>query len=179
MTPLDFVPKSAMAVFIVVLMATTVKLHWDKNGLVIDIEKGKTTIAQLKEQHATTVAVAAVDLAVANQQHRIKEQSLQVAFDAERAKANATRINIATERDALRVRLSNAADTTNPTFRLSGPAAASFGQTAGGSDQPQLSSTVGGLVDEAARAEEIREGLLSCYRQYDRARDTLNAPPEK
>ena len=52
-------------------------------------------------------------------------------------------------------------------------------KTAGIGDQPQLSDMVGGLVSEAARAEEIKEGLLSCYRQYDKARDTLNTPPEK
>ena len=48
MNPLDLIPKSAMALLIAVLMVTTVKLHWDKNGLVADVQIGKTQIAQLE-----------------------------------------------------------------------------------------------------------------------------------
>ena len=47
-TFLDLIPKSAYAALIAVLMVTTVKLHWDKSGLEVDVQVGKTTIAQLE-----------------------------------------------------------------------------------------------------------------------------------
>ena len=44
----DLIPKSAYAALIIVLAATSVKLHWDKSGLVVDIEVGRAKIAQLE-----------------------------------------------------------------------------------------------------------------------------------
>lgn len=178
MNILDLIPRSAMAALIAILVVTSLKLHWDKNGLIVDVQVGKTQIAQLKEAHAATVATAATQLAANEKYHRAQEQTLQATFDEERKKSYETHTRVAAERDALLVRLQSAAD-SNPTFRLSGPSAASYGQATGSSDKPQLSDTLTGLVDEAARAEEIREALLGCYRKYDNVRDLLNTKPQE
>jgi len=114
MNPLDFIPKSAMALLIAVLMVTTVKLHWDKSGLVVDVAVGKTTIAQLETAIATANATAATQTAA------LTNQVLKAQNDAKKREtvllADAAATNDAL--DSLRLSTSKA----RSTYRLSGPA---------------------------------------------------------
>lgn len=92
MNPLDFIPKSAMAVAIVILTATSVKLHWDKNGLIVDIAVGKTQIAQLEGAIDKANATAAIQTAtltkkVLDAQNAAKKREVILLADAESAKS--------------------------------------------------------------------------------------------
>ena len=115
MNPLDLIPKSAMALLIAVLMVTTVKLHWDKNGLVADVQIGKTQIAQL-EGAIANANVKAITLTA-----ELTNQVLKAQNDAKKREAvllaDAAATNDAL--DSLRLSTSKA----RATYRLSGPTA--------------------------------------------------------
>jgi septation ring formation regulator EzrA len=112
---LDLIPKSAYAALIAVLMVTTVKLHWDKSGLVVDVAVGKTTIAQLEgaidKANAKSAQISAT----------LTTQVLKAQNDAKKREATL----LADARDANNaldsLRLSTAS--TRAAYRLSGPTA--------------------------------------------------------
>ena len=112
---LDLIPKSAYAALIAVLMVTTVKLHWDKSGLEVDVQVGKTTIAQLE---------GAIDKANAKSAE-ISESLTRKVLDAQllaRQREATLLADAAATNDALdSLRLSTAA--ARSAFRLSGPTA--------------------------------------------------------
>lgn len=56
---LDLIPRWALAAAIAMLVATSCKLKWDNGQLSIEIEKGKTNVAQLRTQIAATEEAAA------------------------------------------------------------------------------------------------------------------------
>lgn len=111
----DLIPKSAYAALIAVLMVTTVKLHWDKNGLVADVQIGKTHIAQLETAIATANAEAATQAAT------LTTQVLKAQNDAKKREAilAADKHDLSDALDSLRLSTSKA----RATYRLSGPAA--------------------------------------------------------
>ena len=117
MNPLDLIPKSAMALLIAVLMVTTVKLHWDKNGLVADVQIGKTQIAQL-EGAIANANVKAITLTA-----ELTNKVLKAQNDAKKREAVlvAEKHDLDTALDSLR--LSTAVARRN--FKLSGPTATS------------------------------------------------------
>ena len=111
---LDLIPKSAYAALIAVLMVTTVKLHWDKSGLEVDVQVGKTTIAQLE---------GAIDKANAKSAE-ISESLTRKVLDAQllarRREATLLADAAATNNALDSLRLSTTAART--AYRLSGPA---------------------------------------------------------
>ena len=112
-TFLDILPKSAYAALIAVLMVTTVKLHWDKTGLVLDVQVGKTKVAQLETSIATANAKSA------EVSESLTRKVLDAQFAAQR-RETALLADISSVNAALAsLRLSTAA--TRTAFRLSGP----------------------------------------------------------
>jgi hypothetical protein len=112
-TFLDLIPKSAYAALIAVLMVTTVKLHWDKTGLVLDVQVGKTKVAQLETSIATANAKSA------EVSESLTRKVLDAQFAAQR-RETALLADISSANAALAsLRLSTAA--TRTSYRLSGP----------------------------------------------------------
>ena len=110
---LDLIPKSAYAALIAVLMVTTVKLHWDRSGLVVDVAVGKTQIAQLE---------GAIDKANAKSAE-ISESLTRKVLDAQLLARQREATLLADARDTNAaldsLRLSTA--TARTAYRLSGP----------------------------------------------------------
>lgn len=112
---LDLIPKSAYAALIAVLMVTTVKLHWDKSGLVVDVAVGQVKIAQLEgaisQANAKSAEISeSLTRKVLDAQLLAKQREATLLADA-RATSDAL--------DSLRLSTSKA----RATYRLSGPAA--------------------------------------------------------
>ena len=104
-----------MAALIAVLMVTTIKLHWDKNGLVADIQVGKTTIAQLEGAIDKANAESAIQTAA------LTTQVLKATNDAKKREVILLADAAATSDalDSLRLSTSQA----RAAYRLSGPTA--------------------------------------------------------
>jgi hypothetical protein len=111
---LDLIPNSAYAALIAVLMVTTVKLHWDKSGLVVDVAVGKTTIAQLEgaidKANAKSAQISAT----------LTTQVLKAQNDAK--KREATLLADARDTNAALDSLRLSTSIARSAFRLSGPA---------------------------------------------------------
>jgi hypothetical protein len=178
MALLDLIPKWVWAALVAALAATSCKLTVDNAGFKLEIEKGKTSIAQLRAEHLTAVAEAENAIAAAQAATRKTEQDLQLAMNDQRRKSNETLSALAADRDALRLRL-QAAFAAHTTVAGITATIAGIAEAATGSDRAELSPTVRGLVDESYRAEQIRVELLGCYRAYDDARAALETPQIK
>lgn len=105
---------------------------------------------------------------------RSTETGLSNAAADDRKVLNDKVISITSERDALLKRV-RYAEANLATARLSKDAAVtSTGSVAESSDGTELLNTIGEQdVEEASRADTIREHLLSCYRYVDRAEAAL------
>lgn len=79
--PLDLIPKSAYAVVVAVLMATSCKVHWDNQGLVVDISKEKVTVAELKG------AIKSADAKAATQSAELTKKVLEAQNAAKKREA--------------------------------------------------------------------------------------------
>ena len=112
---LDLIPKSAYAALIAVLMVTTVKLHWDKSGLVVDVAVGKTTIAQLEG------AIYKANAKSAEISESLTRKVLDAQLQAKQREAvlAAEKHDLDTALDSLRLSTSKA----RASYRLSGPTA--------------------------------------------------------
>ena len=114
-TFLDLIPKSAMALLVVVFALANAKLHWDKSGLEVDVQVGKTQIAQLE---------GAINKANAKSAE-ISESLTRKVLDAQllaRQREATLLADAAATNDALdSLRLSTTAART--AYRLSGPTA--------------------------------------------------------
>ena len=112
---LDLIPKSAYAALVAVLMVTTVKLHWDKSGLVVDVAVGKTAIAQLEgaidKANAKSAEISAT----------LTTQVLKAQNDAK--KREATLLADARDTNAALDSLRLSTSTARTSYRLSGPTA--------------------------------------------------------
>lgn len=84
MNPLDFIPKGALVALAVAFAATSCKFKADKDGMSIEIEKGKTHVAQLQTVLAQSNAQAQEQSAIAERKART---ALEDAARRERALA--------------------------------------------------------------------------------------------
>lgn len=100
---LDLVPKWVWAAIVATLAATSCKLKWDNGQLTIEIEKGKTYVAQLESSISKSNSVAQAKLAENEQKARIAEQDARARAVALARDAAAA----ASERDRLRLAVSN------------------------------------------------------------------------
>jgi hypothetical protein len=172
MNPLDLVPKSLLGIVIIALLTTNFSCAIKNGQLQLEVSRAATKLAQAKADHADAVIMAQKQLRDKDTEYRDKERILQASADNTR-KDYATKLADANiTADTLRVRLSSTPfGVTAPTDSKASPFAIT-GQTAGIRDATQLPESFG-FADEALRAETIRLALLSCYKQYDDARDAL------
>lgn len=107
---------------------------------------------------------------------RSTETVLSVDVAKERNNLNEKIQSLTSERNALLKRVRNA-EANLATARLSKDATVtSTGSVAESSDGTELLNTIGEEdVEEASRADTIREHLLSCYRYVDRAEAALKS----
>lgn len=176
---LGAVPKWAWIALAAALAATSCKLKWDKDGLSIEIEKTRTELATKTAQYEGERADAADKLAELTAQYRDREQALLAAAQAREGERDAKIADAVAVADDLRRRLraATAATKTAPT-NVPAPAPApepkAFAAgTVGAFLRDHAPDFAGGLVDEAQRAEVIRQELLKCYADYDDARQQL------
>jgi hypothetical protein len=183
LTLLNLIPRSLMAVVIAVLAATSCTLKYKNGEWELEVTKSKLALSQATEAHAVIVAKAEATSKLYAEDARSKEQRLVEVAANERKLKHENSTLLAAQRDAIRVRLSEAALSLNPGLTAKAATASTFGQAANRSDLPELSGASGEashpiseLLDEAERADQIRLGLLSCYKMYDEARAALAAP---
>jgi multidrug resistance efflux pump len=96
---LDLIPKWVWAALVATLAATSCKLKWDNSGLTIEIEKGKTYVAQLETAIAQSNEASAQALAANEAKARQAERDASVRMAALSRDAAAAK----SERDRLRV----------------------------------------------------------------------------
>jgi hypothetical protein len=94
---LNLLPKWFWAALVVALSATSCKLKWDNGQLSIDIEKGKTYVAQLETNIAKSNEIAAAQATRFEQQARTAEQERNkrekvILADSTRAKSELERL---------------------------------------------------------------------------------------
>ena len=166
---LSLVPRWVWAALVAALAATSCKLTVDLGAVKLELEKAKVA-------HEQERAEAATRLAQEQQRYRDADRAIQATANAIREETHAQVIVARADADALRQRLriaqANAAtaalvsSTTAPASI--GPAAVEVGAVipAGVGDD---------LVSLAQRAEELRADAIACRRQYEDARNRLEA----
>lgn len=109
----DLIPKSALAAAIVVLLATSAKLQWDKHGLLLSQAADKVQIAQLEGAIDKANAKSAMEAVT------LTNQVLKAQNDAKKREATLRADAVAANNalDSLRLATSQA----RATYRLSGP----------------------------------------------------------
>ena len=117
---------------------------------------------------------AAVQLAAAESKVRKTESNLQASAAETREQIHEATQAIATERDALLVRVRNAEARAARAAMSSASTAAGNLQAPPGDPGGELLATIGREdVAEAERADLIRAALQGCYRDYEAARAAL------
>ena len=98
---LDLIPKWVWAALVATLAATSCKLKWENGELSIEIEKGKTYVAQLEASISKANAVASENAAENERRVRSAEASARKRADVLSADAAAARSELDRLRDAL------------------------------------------------------------------------------
>jgi len=172
---LDLIPKWVLLAIIAALGVSSCTLGVKNIGLQAQVAIAEKEAADTNAQHATQVADAAKAVAQNIAFSRTKELILQQTMDKERQDTNEKITLISRDRDAIKLRLiqyveKTRGDTSGPSL----PPHTRFGQTANNDNGPRIpapstgaSDAIGGLIDEAARADEIRVAYLGCVRSYD------------
>jgi len=146
--------------------------------VLVGVQTWRLHNAQLEEFEAKSTlsnerAAAGLALAREERAHREKERSLQAAAEATRKEKDAAITASNAHRDALLKRVrhaKSAAYTCVPEATTDSGNAETGSSHSGG----ELLGTLGEEdVQEAHRANAIRAELMSCYRQYDDAREAL------
>jgi hypothetical protein len=168
MNPLDFVPRIVLVAIAVALGALSFWLYLDNSHLKVVAADANTVAANCAADHERLVAKAAQDRVDQLAMFRDTEHALQTQMDNQRKALNAKISATDSAAAALKLRLAEA-HIALPNTGGNGQSAtpSTTGQTAAGSNNPVLPDPVGGLVDEARRAELIRLNLLACYSAYD------------
>lgn len=73
LTLVNLIPKWVWLAVVAALSATSCKLKWDNSGLSLEIEKGKTYVAQLEKSIAQAKTARAQQLAENEQRARVAE----------------------------------------------------------------------------------------------------------
>ena len=172
---LELIPKPVMLALIAALLALSGWLYVSKSAVQVEAAQSQAETELVRKEHATQVADAAKAVAQNIAFSRTKELILQQTMDKERQDTNEKITLITHDRDAIKLRLiqyveKTRGDTSGPSL----PPHTRFGQTANNDNGPRIpapstgaSDAIGGLIDEAARADEIRVAYLGCVRSYD------------
>ncbi len=94
LTMLNLVPKWAWAALVATLAATSCKLKWDNSGLSLEIEKGKTYVAQLEKSIIQANADRVQQLVENEQRARMAEAAASNRQRTLLADANAARVEL-------------------------------------------------------------------------------------
>ena len=173
MNPLDFVPKTVLGVGLMFLLTTNLYFGLENGKLKIEVSRKATALAEAKQEHAQQVAQAQTTLASTSAKYRKSEQYLQAKLNSERKITDEKVAMATTERDALKLRLSQGGALFASS--VSGSAAApGVKAVAVRGPEPEFPVPVGELVDEAFRADQIRLELIGCYKVYEAARAATN-----
>ena len=146
----------------------------DRDHLKVDLAAERLA----REEDRTTQLLA---LAAAVTAARENERELQTKANETQEKENAQIESAAVQRDALieRLRRANKARAATDAAVSRATATAGHEEAAPVGDGPVVSDALGDdLISEFYRAEQIRAGIESCYRQYDDAVEALK-PKEK
>lgn len=100
-TLLNLVPKWVWLAVVAALSATSCKLKWDNSGLSLEIEKGKTYVAQLEKSIAQANTARVQQLVENEQRARAAEQAASSRQRALAADARAARAELDGLRTAL------------------------------------------------------------------------------
>lgn len=101
MSILDFIPRWVLAALVLALSATSCKLKWENGDLSIEIEKGKTYVAQLETAIAKSHQTSEAILASNERRAREAEQAARTRSDALAADAARSRSELERLRTAL------------------------------------------------------------------------------
>lgn len=156
----------ALSIFFGTLLASqTVRLHFSQ------LAEAKAVLTLAQAQNAATEARNTL-----NTEAREKEKDLNTSAADTRKDTNDSVRKLTTQRDDLVKRLRYAeanaatANLISKTTRVT-----CDGEATSRDSGTQLPNTLGAEdVDEALRADTIREHLKACYTQYDKARQTLS-----
>jgi hypothetical protein len=172
---LDLIPRSILGIIIIALMTTNFSCAIKNGKLEMEVQRSATKLAEAKKAHFEAVVIAQAETEKVSAEYRAKEQALQVALNKQLKDKDETFAALASQRDALRVRLSAQTSAASaPSYPLASRAPAPTA-LAPGNYITLFPGQVDQLIDEAYRADKIREELLSCYGAYDRA--FLNSLP--
>jgi hypothetical protein len=174
MNPLDFIPKIALVAALVALGVFAGWQYMDATNAKLIAKDALIQEEQIRNDNAKMVLLAQQAQIAAQDKARAAEYELQTRVTEQQRITNEKVSALTDAANALKLRLAKARTiAAYPASPSSAPAPAADAAVASGGDQPVLSPTVGGLVDEARRAELIRLNLLNCYDQYDAAREAL------
>lgn len=101
LTLLNLVPKWVWLALVAALSATSCKLKWDNSGLSLEIEKGKTYVAQLEKSIAKANTARVQQLVENEQRARAAEQAASSRQRTLLADAGAARVELDRLRSAL------------------------------------------------------------------------------
>jgi len=126
MNPLDYIPKFVWAALVAVLAATSCKLKVDNNGLTLEIEKGKTHVANLETSIARASEQAAAQTALFTQQARAAEQKRSerekaLLADSASARNELERLRVAVSQASTMYSLRSSASTIAPGLDVADP----------------------------------------------------------
>lgn len=172
---LNVIPKWVLAALLSILAATSCKLKLDKDGLSLEVEKHKTSIATLTAQYETERTTAAEAYADAVDKAWETERTLTAELNLERNKADerVKAVQLAAADLTRRLRnQSNEARAVATTISAPSPVA-TIEAFATGSLGDELREDAIFLVGEAERADTIREELIGCYASYEKAQQAL------
>jgi hypothetical protein len=174
MAILDFIPKPVLFALLVIFGVATGYFYIDSLHSQNVAAQAKVHEEEIRNSHALMVIEAQKAQALAEDKARAAEYDLQIKMTEQRRLNDEKVSTLNADAAALKLRLAKARATLTITASP-GPSSAPAGtpEAPGISDQPVLPDPVGGLVDEARRAELIRFNLLDCYKAYDTARDAL------
>ena len=101
LTLVNLIPKWVWVALVATLSATSCKLKWDNSGLSLEIEKGKTYVAQLENSIAQANTARAQQLAENEQRARVAEVAASNRQRALLADARAAAVELDGLRSAL------------------------------------------------------------------------------
>jgi len=188
LTFLNLVPKWVYLAIIAVLIATSCTFKIKNTELELDLANANTKVAvaeketaRVREEHLQLVAESTLNTQRLEQTYRDKERELYEVVEAQRKKAHENTIAIKSQRDSLRLQFSDLqarfasvkAGTSDPAQPATHP---SNRQASTGGTATEFSNPIGDLIEEATRADTIRQALIGCYDTYDRVRAEFSAP---
>jgi len=142
----------------------------------LQLKNARIEVAETKQALSDERSRAAAKLADAQAEIRQAEQKINSSVLEVRRETNEKVLSLVAQRNDLlkRVRLAEARVATNALVPRT-TADSGTRETPSGDNQPELLGSIGTKdVEEAGRADLIRNQLIACYKQYDSVFEALN-----